>query len=621
VAGILPPGFRLELPHSGDDFWLPLKSDHFLAGSRAITTFEVFARLKPQVEEETARAELETLGRQLQAAYPETNQGRGVGLLPLAEQVSGAVRPALLTLLAAVGMLLLLASFNLANLFLARGAARQREIALRGALGAGRGRIVRMLLTESLIVALAGGLCGLLLAAAIVMWAPDLLPPDFPRWQAVGLDPLMLAFALGLSLASGIVFGLAPALAGVREDPAAWIRHSGAGPASHRLRSGLVVAQVSLALALLIGAGLLGGSLSSLMNLDPGFRTDSVLTFRLALPPSTYGSRAKVAGYVGELRQRLESLPEVGRASAVSGLPLSGHNVGSSLNIEGRPLPISQAPAVGWQFVAPGFFEAMGIPLLQGRDFVDADLQGEHLVIINRSLARNHFPSQHPIGKRIELGLPRGDWHRIIGIVGDVRHRSLEAEPTARAYDLLGQHAELALTVVVHTAVEPSLAAEPIRRQVSELDDQVPLFALATTAEVRSRSVATRRLVTLLMAALASTALLLAAVGIFGVLSYTVQRRTSEFGVRMALGARSRDILKLVVGQGLLLTIIGGMIGLLASLGLSRFLSGLLYGVSPTDPSTILLMALLLAFVALLSCAIPARRASRIDPQSALRTE
>ena len=621
VIGVLPPGFRLEMPQSGNDLWLPLGPHHHLARNRAIHTFEVFARLKADVDPSQAEAELQTLASQLEAAYPETNQGRGFGLMPLAEQVSGSVRPALAVAFAAVLLLLLLASVNLANLFLARAAARQREMALRGALGAGRLRLARMLLTESLLVALAGGAAGAALAAGTVHLIPSLLPDSFPRWQEIGLHPQMLAFALGLTLATGVLFSLAPALSAGRTDPAASLKHKDSS-LPRRLRSSLVAAQVGLALMLLIGAGLLAGSFYSLMKLDPGFRTDRVLTFNISLPVSGYQTRRQVAGFVEQLSQGLEALPEVEQAATVSSLPLSGHNVGSSLHIEGISRPISQAPSVGWQFVSPGYFETIGIPLLQGRDFQQSDLDSrQHLVIINQSLARSHFPDQNPIGKRIELGLPAGDWHQIIGVVGNVRHRTLETEPTARAYDLLGQHWGRTLTVVLHTKGEAFQAAAPSRALLKEVDDRIPIFALASTAEVRSRSVTTRRLVTLLMTSFAALAVLLAAVGIYGVLSYTVERRSSEIGVRMALGARSRDILKLVVGQGLLLTLSGGMVGLLASLGLSRFLAGLLYGLSPTDPSTILLMALLLTTVALLSCAIPARRASKIDPQSALRTE
>lgn len=621
IVGVLPRGFTIDLPVSGNDLWLPLGKHHWLAQNRAITSFETYGRLKKGCSIEQARAELATLADNLQRTYPETNKGRGLDLQPLADQASAPVRPALTAASGAVGLLLLLVCVNLANLMLARASTRRREMAVRSALGAGRIRLLRLLLSESLLLALAGGALGTTASAAILGGLPAWLPDDFPVRQNIGVDLWMLGAAVLLTGFTGVVFGCAPAFAGRVKPLLALRQRTGISSMPLRLRHILATAQLALSLVLLLGAGLLGRSFSSLMNVDPGFRTRGVLSFRVVLPPDHYPNRGTIAAFVEWLRGELSDLPGVLKAAAVNGVPLTGHNVGSSLTVEERPQPLSDAPTVGWQVVSPGYFDVMGIPLLAGRDFRPADLRsGSHLVIVNRTLADTNFPDG-AVGKRIQLGVPQGDWHEIIGVVGDTRHLTLQGEPDARAYDLLGQHAERDLAVVVHTNGDPVVSAGPVRDRVQAIDPDIPIYDMATAAEVREASIYARRLITGLMMAFAASALFLAAVGVFAVLSFAVERRRGEMAVRLALGACPRRILRLVVGEGMALAAVGAAAGLGGGTALARLLRGLLYGVGSADLPTVLVATLFLAAAALAASAIPARRASRTDPQKVLRAD
>ncbi len=635
VVGVMPAGFDLEFPLTpafrieDNDLWLPLTSAHRLAGSRGIYTYEVIARLQQGVELTQARAALKAIGQRLEQSYPDTNKGRSFDLVSLQEQMTGDVRPLLLILLAAVGAVLLIACVNVAGLLLGRASVRQKEIAIRAALGAGRGRLARQLLTESLLLALMGGVAGLLLAWWLVDALVNFPGLNLPRAEVVGIDARVLGFSFGLALVTGLLFGLIPALMAARPDLQQMLKDGGgrttAGAGSRRLRSLLIVAEVSLAFLLLVGAGLLAGSFVSLLNVKVGFNTERLLTFVVSLPAARASQTPQRVGFYQQLQSRLASLPEVESVGIVSSLPLSGHNNGSAVIVEGRPLPAGeQAPTIGWQSASPGYFKTIGIPILRGRNFTAEDAaRSQRVALINESLARRVFPNEDPIGKRVSFGAPRtqADWRELIGVVGDARHHTLEIEPEPRAYDLFEQSSSGSMFIVVRTAGDPSRLANAARHQARELEPEAPVYLMATMDELVARSTATRRFSMLLVGGFALIALLLAAVGIYGVLSFAVSERRQEIGIRMALGAGRFDILRLVVGQALALTLAGMLIGLAGSLLLTRFMTNLLYGVSPTDPQILLLVATALTLVALLACYIPARRATKVDPMIALRHE
>ncbi|MCI0387431.1 MAG: ABC transporter permease [Acidobacteria bacterium] len=630
VVGVLPPGIDLEFPLDpsftieNNDIWMPLTSAHHLAGNRAIFTFEVIARLKPGIDLRQAQTSLATIGRRLEEAHLATNKGRSFTLVRALDHMVGQIRPTLLVLLAAVGAVLLIACANVANLLLGRTATRQREIAVRAALGAGRWRIIRHLLTESLLLALLGGLAGLLLA----VWTVDLLAnfsgTNLPRMEEIRVDYRVFGFTCGLSLLTGMLFGLAPALIASRSDLQLVLKEGGQKMAGQRRASSLmVVSEVALALILLVTAGLLTRSFVSLLNVNPGFKTENALTFKVSPPAGRYPDLQKTLNYYRQLVTRLESLPGVRSVGVVRTLPLSGSNIGSALRIEGRTLaPGEQPPGVGWQAALPGYFQMMGIPLLRGRDFLEEDYsRSQHVTIINETVARRFFPNEDPIGKRVTYGLPgpQPDWHEIIGVVGDVRHLTLDAEPDPRAYDLFGQSGGRAMFVVIRTTGDPSDVTALALNQVRELDPEVPVYEMTTLSELLARSAAPRSFSMLLVGGFALIALALAAVGIYGVLSYSVSQRTPEIGIRLALGAQTSDVLRLTVVQGMKPVLIGIAIGVVAAIALTRLTSKLLYGVSATDLVTYTGVASLLAVVALVACYIPARRATKVDPMVALR--
>jgi predicted permease len=635
VVGVAPAGFDLEFPLTpsfrieDNDLWLPLTSAHRRAGSRGIYTYEVIARLRRGVEPAQARAALKAIGQRLEQAYPDTNKGRSFDLVLLREQMIGNIRPLLLVLLAAVGAILLIACVNVASLLLGRAGVRQKEIAIRAALGAGRGRLARQLLTESLLLALLGGVAGLLLASWLVVALVRFPGLNLPRAEEVGIDTRVLGFSFGLTLLTGLLFGLIPALLAARPDLQQVLKDGAgrttAGAGSRRLRSLLIVAEVSLAFLLLVGAGLLTGSFVSLLNVKVGFNTDRLLTFAVSLPAARASQTPQRVGFYQQLQTRLASLPEVESAGVVSSLPLSGANSGSPVIVEGRPLSSGeQAPTIGWQSASAGYFKTIGIPVLRGRNFAADDAtRAQRVVLINESLARRVFPNEDPLGKRVAFSAPRtqADWREIIGVVGDARHHALEIEPEPRAYDMFEQSSSSSMFIVVRTAGDPSRLANTARQQARELEPEAPVFLMATMNELVARSTATRRFSMLLVGGFALIALLLAAVGIYGVLSFAVSERRQEIGIRLALGSRRVDILRLVVGQALALVLAGMLIGLVGSLLLTRFMSNLLYGVSPTDPRILLLVAVALTLVALLACWIPARRATRVDPLVTLRHE
>ncbi|HSR50191.1 MAG TPA: ADOP family duplicated permease [Acidobacteriota bacterium] len=649
VIGVLAPGVDLPYPRSGNDLWLPLNRDHQLAQSRAVFTFFAFVRLRPGASLEALRQELRTVALRLQEAYPETNAGRFYVARPLLEAAVGDVRPSLWLLYAAVTVLLLLVCANVANLLLARFSVRRHEVALRAALGAGRWRLMAQFLWESLLLSASGAAAGLLLALGLVRLLPLLAPPGVPRLEEVALSSDVLLYACALALLTGLVFGLAPAWKAGRTQARRSLAQAhprGSGGASGGLRSGLVVAELALALTLTVAAGLLLTSMAQVLNQPPGFRVDSTLTWRLSLPPDQYPDFASILDFQRRLAEGIESLPGARRLAFSTSLPLSGHDTGSSLTIEGRPaVPIAELPSVRWQAISPGGFRAAGIQLLEGRTFGPADLgtqsvrssnsqgsnsqgagsdssdensQERHLVVVNRALAERHFP-EGAIGQRIQLGIPNGDWHEIVGVVGDVRHRTLDQAPDPRAYDLFGQHGSRSFFALLQTDVPAASLADAVRAEVGGLDPMLPAYDLRSMRERVTDSLSGRRFLLTLLGGFALLALVLCAIGVYGLLAFVVQERRGEIGIRLALGARPEDVRRLMLGRGAWLAVAGILLGLPALWAASRYLAGRLYQVSAGDPVIVALSCLLLLVVALTATYFPARRASLLDPQETLR--
>jgi putative ABC transport system permease protein len=588
----------------------------------------VVARLKPGVTPEQADAELKTIEARLQEE-PRYNKGWGAEVIPVRDQFVGNVRPALWILLGAVGFVLLIACANVANLLLARAAAREKEIALRTALGARRSRIVRQLLTESVLLALLGSLLGLGLAWWGIKALAAISPRDLVSLQGVGLDLTVLAWTVGVSLLTGIIFGLAPALEATRVDLNDALKEGGKGAGgqsarSRGLRSALVVAEVALALVLLASAGLLLKSFARLRNIDTGFNTENVLTMVVRLPAAKYKDPQMVA-FFRQAVERIRALPGVRSVGIVNYLPLyGGLGAATSFSIEGRPEPPpGEKPGTNVRVADDGYFGTMGIPLLRGRNFTDVEeAEARHVILVSESFARKYFPGEDPLGKRVTIPMSANPAPtEIVGVVGDVRYDNLtdEAQPTAYF-----PHPELTyefMTLVIRTSGDPAEMAPAVRREISALDPDQPVSDVRTMNQVMADTVGRARFNTLLLGLFAGLATLLAAIGIFGVMNYSVTLRMREIGLRMALGAQPARVLMLVLRQGLLLTLVGIGTGLAGALALTRLMSGLLYGVGASDPATFAAIVPLLAVVSLVACYVPARRATRIDPLIALRYE
>jgi predicted permease len=586
-------------------------------------------RIKPGVTFAQAQADLDRVMRNLVALYPEANRGNGAKLFPLKEQMVGNVRLTLLLLLGAVGFVLLIACVNVSNLLLARSTGRTREFAIRSALGAGQWRLLRQLLTESILLALAGGALGLLLAAWGTQAALGALPTALPRAQEVGLDSRVLLFTFAISLGAGALAGLVPALKVSQWRLSETLKEGGRGGAVRRRAQGVLVAvEMALALVLLIGAGLMIRTLSALWNVDPGFRPDNVMTFELNFPPSMSTASPEAAHAIArDLSDRFNSIPGVKAASFSDGLPLQGAD-DLWFWIEGEPKPESTSQmhmAVVYR-VEPAYLTAMGIPLKRGRFFTNQDeVRSQSVVVIDEVLARQYFPNVDPIGKRINLGGDRNP-SQIIGVVGHVKQWGLDASDgrqslQAQLYEPLRQEPGSPPGVIVMVRAEgatPALWAA-LRRVAQSQNSENIISGAQTMNEVIAGTLAPQRFSMILLDAFAAVALLLASVGLYGVISYLVGQRTQEIGVRLALGAQRRDVARLVLSQGMKMALSGVALGLLAALGLTRLLAEMLYGVSPTDPATFAVITLLLVMVALLACYLPARRATRVDPLIALR--
>ncbi len=628
VVGVTAPDF--QFPRRGEvpgvarkvDLYLPIAFTPEEMNNRLGNFLRVIARLRPGVSLQQASAEMNAIARRLTELYPVTNTDKGVRLAPLHQQAVGKARTALLVLLGAVGFVLLIACANVANLLLARAAGRQKEMAIRAALGASRWRVVRQLLTESLLLAISGGAAGLLLA----WWGVDLLlaiaPDNLPRAYDIRLDTRVAGFTLLVSLVTGIVFGLLPALQASKIDLGETLKEGGrdaAGLLRRRLRGFLVVSEVALAFVLLIGAGLLIRSFARLTEVDPGIDPRGVLTMDIMLPFAKYKDGRSVAFFQQTL-ERVRALPGVEAAATVFPLPLSGGNASSGFAIEGRPSPTEQTFIAGFRLISPDFFKTFRVPLIKGRVLAESDgAKAPPVVVVNESLARKYFANEDPLGKHIT---PLNDATCVIvGVVGDVKHSALDEEAKPEIYRPMAQSQFLFMSLVVRTSGDPMQMVAVVRGQVWAGDKDQPISNIETMERLMAKSVAPRRFNLLLLGVFALIGLALAGMGLYGVMSYTVTQRTREIGVRMAMGAQRGDVLRLVIGEGMKLALIGALLGLGGALALTRLLKTLLFGVSATDPLTFIVIAAVLIIVALLACWIPARRAASMDPLVSLRVE
>ena len=630
VIGVLPESFQFA-PANKPEVWATLNPNDGQVSRRFMHWLNIIARLRPNVSIEQAQAGMGAVAQTIAQNDPQSHTGTAIKVVSLHEQIVGNIRPILLVLLGAVCFVLLIACANVANLLLVRSAARQKEIAIRTALGAGRLRLVRQLLTESLALSIIGGACGLVLA----QWGVDLLLAGIPASQAkmmpylqgLTIDSHVLAFTILVSLLTGVFFGLAPALQSSKLNLQESLKEGGktsAAPTRQRLRNLLVVSEIALALVLLVGAGLMLKSLVRLLAVDPGFNPDNLLTLRVLLPETKYPENNQLAAFHQQLIERVENLPGVKGVGSVNILPLLGGNTASFIP-EGRP-----APAPGEEIecnirdVNSSYFRVMNVPLIRGRYFTDQDTaETPPVLIINQTLANRLFPGEETVGKRLIYPKIEMPPFEIVGVVGDEKVTGLDKAITPVVYGPYLQAPNNGISLVVRTGSDPNAIARAVRGEIQALDADLPVFDVRTMGQIidSSQSTFLRRYPAFLIGVFASVALLLAMVGIYGVISYSVTQRTHEIGVRMALGARQRDIFKMILGQGLILTLVGTGCGLLAAFVLTRFLSSLLFGVSATDPLTYIAVSLPLIGVALAACYIPARKATRVDPMVALRYE
>lgn len=640
VVGVMPAGFKFPVQPQPTEVWVSTaldnerpKSPGAIMEARGYRGWRAIGRLKPRVAIEQAQSEAAVIAASLEAQFPDENKDMGIGVRPLLESVVGNLRPALLILVSAVACVLLIACVNVANLLLERAISRQREIKVRLALGASGARIIRQLLTESLLIAGLGGVAGTMLA----FWGTDLIvalsPDSLARVAETEIDARVLAFTALVSLVTGIAFGLAPALliskTNVAESLKEGRRGATASVQTNRTRSLLVITEVALALVLLVGAGLLINSFVRLQQVAPGFDPGHTLTFNVAPSAARTTNPGQIADFYREVTERLKALPRVVNASVIFQLPLGGTAANTSIAIEGTPVAPGDRPTAIIHMAGPEYFRTMGIPLVKGREFTDRDhLSSPPVLIINEALARQHFPNEDPIGKRIAPGfstVPVSDddsgMREVVGVAADVKHQNLQGPPQSEIYFAQAQMPMSAMTVVVRAAGDLRALQTTVRSVVQSLDKNAPVYGVRTVDELLDRSVATPRFNTLLLGLFAAVALILTTVGLYGVISCSVSENTQQIGIRVALGAQRSDVLKLIVGQGVTLTIAGVVIGLFAAYGLTRLMSSLLFGVGSTDPWTFTGVAVLLLCVAAIACYLPARRAMNVDPMVALRQD
>lgn len=637
VLGVMPADFQFPLNNTPRDLWTTTAiemsnfgGDEPITAQRGAHFLAAIGRMKPNVTISQANADTAAIASGLARQYPDTNTYLGLTTQPAAEALVGDVRPVLLMLLGAVGCLLLIACANVANLLLARAQTREREIAVRGALGASRKRILLQLLTESVILALGGGAAGLLLAVWATGFIAQLSSVDIPRLAEAHVDPMALGFTAMISIATGVIFGLAPALHSSKQRMFSKLKEGGrtatGGTGHTRIRNLLVISEVSLALVLLTGASLLTESLLHLSRVSPGFDAQGVLAFDLDLPDVRYGKPEQSAEFFQRLLTRIRALPGVQHASGILPLPLSDNVVRTSFAIEGKPVAKSDQPRTQFRTVGLDYFTTMHIPLVKGRVFTEHDnAQGTKVAVINETMAKKFFGGEDPIGKRIRPGVSAAagepPMREIVGVVGDVKHASLWQQQDAETYVPYDQTPLGGMTMVVRVAGDPILALPAIREQVKALDPEVPVYGGKRLEDYVTASVAQRRFTGLLCAIFAIAGVLLAVVGLYGVMSYTVAQRTHEIGVRVAVGAERRDILGLVLRQGVGLALAGISAGVIVALAMSSVLASQLFGVTATDAKTYAGVAGVLLGVAALACWLPARRATQVDPIVALRYE
>jgi putative ABC transport system permease protein len=636
VIGVTPPDI-FPLQQEPVDFWTTVavngavNQKESANASRGFPTYMgVIARLKPGVTLAQAREEMEIINGAIQEKYPASNAKTGVRLTGLRELVIGDVSSLLWLLLGIVSAVLLIACVNVANILLARAAARQREIAIRTALGASRWHIIRQLLTESLLLSLGGGLFGLLFS----MWCVDglvaLLPADVPQVAGLTPDWRVLLFTFGITLLTGVICGLIPALTSTRIDVSEAVKEGGrassGGVASRRLRNALVVVEVALALPLLIGAGLLVKSLVQLQNVNPGFETGNILTMQMSLSSQRYlgedFSPERINAFLQQMTERIKPLPGVREVSFAQCVPLTSVDNNTNFNIVERPYPKGQQPTAQLRFIGLNYFKTLNIPQVEGRDFTERDNpKAPPVVIINEAFARQYFDGENPIGKKLKLGWGGNDAKEVVGIVSNVRHRSLSDEARAEMYVPQTQFPNAGITLLIRSTIKPETLIASVKKEIYTLDAELPLTEIKTLENFRADTLALPRFNTFLLTLFAGLALALTIIGLYGVISYSVSQRTREIGIRMAMGAQRSDVLKLVIKQGMLLTCIGVAFGLSAAFALTRLITSLLYQVTATDVWTFVVMALLFIVVALLACVAPARRATKVDPMIALRYE
>ena len=645
VIGIMPAGFqfptRVEMwvpvgQLSGEPRWQQRGNHPGLYG---------VARLKPGVTFPQAKAEMDNIASNLEKQYQDSNAGNGIGVRPLLEIFTSDIKRALWVLFAAVAFVLLIACANIANLLLARAQSRQKEMAIRSAMGAGRWRIARQLLTESVLLALIGGSLGMLFARwgiALIMY---ISPDAIPRAKEISLDWRVLAFTIGLSFLTGILFGLVPALQAGVVDVHETLKETGRGTSGkHWLRSSLVIAEVATTLVLLVGAGLMIRSFYRLQNVNPGFSYDHLTSFSVALPRKKYENNEQREQFYNRLLENLRGLPGVEATAAASGLPLGNNGWQTSFTVDGQPPPPrDQTPLMEACLVTPDYFRAMNIPLKSGRYFNDHDdrsaLVGKDLsklseperevaalnaIVIDEEFARRHWPNEDAVGKRIRLGGvdPTNPLLTIVGVVGRVKMEGLATDSKrVQGYFPYAQIPSSGMTVILKAAGDPNQLIAAVRQQIKQIDPDQPIYSIRSMDDIRAESVAPERLNLTLLSLFAGIALVLAIVGIYGVMSYTVTQRTHEIGIRMAIGAQPRDVFRMVIRQGMMLALIGVVCGLVGAFGLTRLMASMLFGVEPTDPATFAAIAVLLTGVALIACYVPGRRATKVDPVVSLRYE
>jgi putative ABC transport system permease protein len=621
IVGVMPEGFYF--PSRTAEFWRPIAINPANA-PRGAHFIGVIARLKPGVDIDRAGAEMKGIAEQLALQYPDNSAKESAEVVSLLDQMVGTIRPALVTLLFAVGVVVLIVCANIANLLLVRASIREREVAIRTALGAGRARLIMQMLAESLVLALTGGGLGLLLAYLAIPAIKTLGANSIPRVADVSIDGLVLAFTLAASLVTGVIFGMVPAWLASRAGAGPALKEGGrssVGAGGQWTRSALLVGEVALSLVLLVGAALLLRSFSKLTNVDPGFDPEGVLAFQISLPAGAYGDDAKVQQYFDTLLERLSNTPTVKSASAVQSLPIRGSYV-LSVTIKGQPTPKpGEEPSANFRAITPDYFTTLGIPILRGRSFTRQDSgTSAKVAMVDEAFVRKHYPGEEALGRRIDIGNGTTD-AEIVGIVGSVNYSGLDALPSPTMYMPITQDSFSTVWVMARTDRDPNLLQPTVRQIVRDLDSNLPAYSMTPLVEVVAESVAQRRFSMLLILLFGMVALFLSAVGLYGVVAYTVSLRTREIGLRMAIGAMPSDVLKMVLGGGMKLAVIGVVLGLGTAYALSQLVEAMLFEVEPSDPGSYAATAGLLLVVAALACYFPARRAMRVDPMVTLQQD